>query len=280
MKSNDVQSTPSEARPSLFEYAVQELRYSQGAAYRRISSMRLLKEIPEIEEKLERGTISLSTLSRAQSFFRQEKGHTITRADKVELLKVLENKSAREVKRELVQRCSQPEKLVPEKLRPVSNTHTELKILVEADFLNDLEELKNLLAHRYPNASLKDLLGHAVRETTQRRRPKAPATKTAAASKAKTNPVPTSEVVSRHIPANVKRTVWQRDGGRCTYVDPITKRKCGSSHAIEYDHIYPAAMGGTATEDNLRLRCRAHNQLAAVHLYGVQKMAQFIPKMI
>src|SRR4051812_40830855 len=58
---------------NLFEYAVQELKYSEGSAQRRISSMRLLKELPELEKKLESGALPLSTLSQAQSFFNQEK---------------------------------------------------------------------------------------------------------------------------------------------------------------------------------------------------------------
>ena len=37
---------------SLFAYCVEELRYSEGAAYRRINAMRLLKECPEIEESI------------------------------------------------------------------------------------------------------------------------------------------------------------------------------------------------------------------------------------
>ena len=40
---------------SLFTYCVEELRYSEGAAYRRIYAMRLLKECPEIEESIREG---------------------------------------------------------------------------------------------------------------------------------------------------------------------------------------------------------------------------------
>lgn len=38
--------------PSLFEYAVHELKYSESQAIRRISAMRLMKEIPELERNL------------------------------------------------------------------------------------------------------------------------------------------------------------------------------------------------------------------------------------
>src|SRR6187431_3260712 len=81
------------AYPSLFEYAVKELKYSAGAAHRRIASMRLQKELPEIEKKVESGELSLSVLSQAQVFFKQEKSAV---AEKREVLMSLENKSTRE----------------------------------------------------------------------------------------------------------------------------------------------------------------------------------------
>ncbi|MCY4375891.1 MAG: hypothetical protein OXC31_19215, partial [Spirochaetaceae bacterium] len=64
----------------------------------------------------------------------------------------------------------------------------------------------------------------------------------------------------RAIPAAVRRQVWQRDGGCCTYVDRQTGRRCTSRHRIEMDHILPYALGGGADPVNLRLRCRAHHR--------------------
>ncbi len=257
---------------SLFEYAVQELKYSQGAAHRRIASMRLLKEIPEMEVKLERGEISLSTLARAQTFFRQEKQNIQNREDKLQLLKVLENKSAREVERELVCRSSDPEKLVSEKLRPISQNLSELKVLLNAEMLQELEELKCLLSHARPNATLKELLEFALHETVMRLRPRAPKANAVQAS------VPTASRPTRYKAIEVKRLVWQRDQGKCTYTDPLSGRHCGSKFQLEYDHVYPIALGGISTEENLRLRCRAHNQVAAITTFGHQKMAKFVPR--
>ena len=48
----------------------------------------------------------------------------------------------------------------------------------------------------------------------------------------------------RHIPAAVRRHVWQRDGGRCCYRDPLTGRRCTSSHLLQIDHLLPVAQGG------------------------------------
>ena len=64
----------------------------------------------------------------------------------------------------------------------------------------------------------------------------------------------------RAISAGVRGQVWQRDGGRCSYVDPQTGRRCNSTHLIEIDHIVPHALGGAADPGNLRLLCGAHHR--------------------
>ena len=64
----------------------------------------------------------------------------------------------------------------------------------------------------------------------------------------------------RAISAGVRRQVWQRDGGRCSYVDPQTGRRCNSTHLIEIDHIVPHALGGGADPGNLKLLCGAHHR--------------------
>ena len=71
---------------------------------------------------------------------------------------------------------------------------------------------------------------------------------------------PKSCAAGRAIPAAVRRQVWQRDGGRCSYVDQRTGRRCNSRHLIEIDHSLPYALGGGAEPRNLRLLCRAHHR--------------------
>ena len=57
----------------------------------------------------------------------------------------------------------------------------------------------------------------------------------------------------RHIPAAVRRHIWQRDGGRCCYRDPLSGRRCTSSHLLQIDHLLPVAQGGGPEPDNLEL---------------------------
>ena len=64
----------------------------------------------------------------------------------------------------------------------------------------------------------------------------------------------------RAIPAAVKRAVWRRDRGRCSYVDRTSGRRCGSQHLLQIDHVVPYAQGGAAEPNNLRLLCAAHHR--------------------
>ena len=71
----------------------------------------------------------------------------------------------------------------------------------------------------------------------------------------------------RHIPAGVRRTVFERDGNRCTYLDANGTR-CAETHRLEFHHLKPFAHGGDHRVSNLTLRCAAHNALAAEEDFG------------
>ena len=98
--------------------------------------------------------------------------------------------------------------------------------------------------------------------------PPPPSTQEETARRAATGAKPTGAATptakscasGRAISAGVRRRVWQRDGGRCSYADPQTGRRCNSTHLIEIDHIVPHALGGGADRGNLRLLCGAHHR--------------------
>jgi hypothetical protein len=75
----------------------------------------------------------------------------------------------------------------------------------------------------------------------------------------------------RHVPAAVRRAVWERDGGQCTFVNEQGKR-CEARTRLEFDHVEAVARGGQSTVGGLRLRCRAHNQYAAECTFGSEFM--------
>ncbi len=51
-----------------------------------------------------------------------------------------------------------------------------------------------------------------------------------------------------------------------------TGHRCNERARLEYDHIQPLARGGATSIDNLRLRCRAHNQYDAEQTFGAAFM--------
>ena len=93
--------------------------------------------------------------------------------------------------------------------------------------------------------------------------------KFAATEKPRSAPRPTGS--ARHIPAEVRRVVRERDGGQCTFVSE-TGRRCEARRGLEFDHVDPVARGGKATVSGLRLRCRAHNQYTAELTFGAEFM--------
>lgn len=165
---------------SLFEYAVKELKYSEGQAGRRIQAMRLIKEIPEVEEKIATGKLSLSNISQAQSYFREAKkmgGHSklqnlesktsepqkkLETKDKLRILESLHNKSAREGQKILIQ--MQPQIALPkERERVLSETHTEVRFVMTVELKNQLQELRSLLGPKSANMNLAELVGYMAR---------------------------------------------------------------------------------------------------------------------
>jgi hypothetical protein len=72
---------------------------------------------------------------------------------------------------------------------------------------------------------------------------------------------------SRHIPHHVKRGVSQRDGDQCAFVSP-EGRRCTQRAFLEFHHLLPFAHQGTATVENISLRCRVHNRYEAELVFG------------
>ena len=59
----------------------------------------------------------------------------------------------------------------------------------------------------------------------------------------------------RGIAAPVRRFVWQRDSGQCTFVSD-DGRRCPERHRLEYHHEEAYGLGGDRSAGNVRLLCR------------------------
>jgi 5-methylcytosine-specific restriction endonuclease McrA len=290
---------------SLFDYAVKELKYSEDQAYRRINAMRLIRELPEIEKSIEEGTLSLSTLGVASSLFKAEAKHNapVAPAKKLEVLNALNGKSRREAEVVVQSFTSLPkEALRPERAR-VIDEHVELRLVAKKELQDKVDRVKGLIAHLHPQMSTAELLEKLCDDflecheksisTRQSRRPNllksipqsrlsdikpaAPQSKehnpppapprNAALSVQRRNPRTPSRNI-RHVPAHVKRNVWDQSEHQC--------QNCRSTHALQIDHIQPVAKGGSNEPDNLRLLCRSCNQRSAIREFGADKMQAYL----
>ena len=145
---------------SLFDFVTKDLGFEPASAMRRIQAARLVSEIPEVQEKLESGSLSLSVASQAQTFFRKEEqrlGAKMSVDQKTEILSQLENKSAREAERALV-KISPMSVQVFEKQRALSEDLTEIKLVIDKDLKAKLDELMHLMSHQNPEQSYVELL--------------------------------------------------------------------------------------------------------------------------
>ncbi len=79
---------------------------------------------------------------------------------------------------------------------------------------------------------------------------------------------------SRYIPAAIRKAVWERDGGQCTFVGS-NGRRCTSKHRLQLHHRAPFGKNGATTVENLTLRCQTHNLYAAEQDYGREHMARW-----
>ncbi len=158
-------------------------------------------------------------------------------------------------------------------LEPVTADTYSLRVTVDAALQKDIEELRALLSHKIPNGDLTAVVREAVQCALEKHRKRKGAAEPSRKKKspAAANPAKKTGCSRQPISAAVRREVWKRDEGRCTWCGPDGQR-CGSTWQVELDHIQPAALGGPSTVENLRLLCRFHNALAAEHAFGREHM--------
>jgi hypothetical protein len=186
-------------------------------------------------------------------------GKKMSTEDKRQILAQLENKSARTVKKVLLE-LAPPDSIPPESSRKVSGALTEIRVFIDENLRADLEKLKSIMSHKNPHMGYAELLRELADLAIKRLQPK------------RVSP-PTSPVAgNRHIPNQIKRAVWKRDKGHCAFTDAKTGRQCESRYQLQIHHVFPFAKGGTSSEGNLKLFCRAHNQHQAIKDFGDVKM--------
>jgi 5-methylcytosine-specific restriction endonuclease McrA len=289
--------------PSMFAFCTGELRLSEDAAAKRIQAARAARLFPAIFDRLADGRLNLTAVvllaphlardnadelltaathgsSRqieevlARRFPRQDLPARVTPPAAEHAARHVQTDTgehaARHVGGDALELSAEPVAPAPAQVKPLSADGYGLQCTLPAATYRKLERIQELLGHDAPNAALASVLDGAFDAylTLLERRRRAAASRPRPArhgTHASTNP--------RHVPAAVRRAVWARDGSQCTFVSDAGHR-CEARTHLELDHVEPVARGGRSTESNLRLRCRAHNQLAADQAFGAGFMSR------
>jgi 5-methylcytosine-specific restriction endonuclease McrA len=252
---------------SLHKMLVGHYGYSDDEAYRRTSAMKLLKDLPEVEEKINSGELNLSHWGLAQSFFRQESKilqAQISKETKLEILSQISEQPIKEAKRIVLSQSSAPEELRPDKVTVVTESKNEYRFTADKSLEDKISEVKGLLAHKYPSLSMAELLGVLCElgiETLKNQ-------KTATARKPRDTKVAPTTAASDKSFSQIQREVWQESDFHCS--------NCESNYALETDHRRSKAKGGTNAKENLRVLCRSCNQRAAIRQLGQNKMDPYL----
>lgn len=147
---------------SMFRYLTAHLKYSEDAAYRRLSAARLLRKSPEIAERLEDGRLTLTQLTQVQSALRQEmKRHTdnpsIIPVAIPQILEKIENKNSFETKKTLAQELNLPTQ-THDIVTPQRDESVRLEITLTPEQMKTLETARDLMSHTLPDGNWADLL--------------------------------------------------------------------------------------------------------------------------
>lgn len=222
---------------SMFDYCVRELGYSEGAAQRRLTASRIIIEIPEIAQKIESGSLSLTNISQVNRFFK-------TTREKKEAFKKVEGLSKKDCEKKLFEMTGRKIES-PDTKKRVSENQTQVAYVLKDETIKLIEKAQSLSGKQEMDKLLQfamNLVIEKVEKTKfkQTERPKSP---------------PPAAADKRYVQAYVKREAYRRDQ-KCV--------KCGSIHNLQYDHRRPYALGGKSEIDNIRMLCFHCNQRARI----------------
>jgi hypothetical protein len=282
---------------SLFTYCTQALHLSEHAAYNRIEAARAARRFPLILDLIQDGAITLTAVRLLAPHLTIENYRNV--------LASARHKNKREVEllvaglhpqpdlppvvRKLPTRVGVPlgtttpgmcppmleathpattypsqvaalRETKPAELKPIAPERFKIQFTASRETYEKLRHAQALLRHVLPDGDPARVVDRALTLLiAELERAKTAATDRPRASRA-------DGCDTRHIPAHVKRAVWQRDGGRCAFVG--TMGRCSETGFLEYHHVVPFSAGGTATTSNISLRCRAHNVHEAKMYFG------------
>jgi 5-methylcytosine-specific restriction endonuclease McrA len=157
----------------------------------------------------------------------------------------------------------------PRAIDPLAPERYKIQLTAGRELKQKLEQCRDLMRHANPAGEFAPIIERALDLLLEKlMRERFGATERPRLPKASS---------SKHIDRVTRRAVASRDGLRCAWVSPDGER-CSATAWLELDHQQPRAKGGTSAANNVRVLCRAHNQLAAELEFGREAISGAIGK--
>lgn len=257
------------AYPSLFEYLVRAQGYSPSAAMRRVDGARLLRQLPEVAEKIESGALNLSQVSLIQKADREVKRETklaIPIEEKRELLAKIENQSQVRSEKIIAQSLNiqfdSANKIIQHRNESVTVTMT-----LSAEQMKILESAQAMLAHAVPEKNWASLVTYLAQKELSRRTQKS-ATKNLVSQMSTAAAVVETSLKRQPIASAIRKRLLRLDAS-CSFRNPRTGKVCGSRHFLQIDHIKSVSRGGGNERENLQVLCGQHNR----HKFKIERLS-------
>ncbi len=159
------------AYPSLYEFLINEFGYSPSAAIRRIESARLLRDIPEVSQKIEAGSLNLSQLSKMQQAIRvvqKTEQRVVSTEEKRNLLEKIECTTQVRTEQILAQELSLP-MITMEKETIHRDESVTLTITFTKEQMAVLERAQNAISHSVPEKKWSSAIAYLAQKELTRR---------------------------------------------------------------------------------------------------------------
>jgi hypothetical protein len=148
-------------------------------------------------------------------------------------------------------------------VKPLAEDTFKVQFTARRALRDKLREAQDLMRHRVPDGDLAEIVERGIDLLIAVVKKERFAVGTAPRARPSTPLAP----ATRHVPDAIKRAVYERDGGRCTFT-AADGRRCAETGGLELDHADGFARTRLHSVEGIRLRCRAHNQHAADEMYG------------
>lgn len=244
--------------------------------------------MPELEEKIKTGEVSLNQIQWVQIAAREvqkTQKREVSATERAEVLELIRDHSPQKAQQVIAQQFEIPVKRLTIQ-HPQADGSVRVEMTLSPELKAKLSRAQELLSHALLGQDITDFLDYVCDRVI----------------KQKTSVRPTSAMKATGEPGDAQRVKVMSGSGsdesgtkfriappaqgcaftartrkmilnhnpRCTYRSPVTGKVCGAAHFLQADHLKPRWAGGGGDTANGQSLCATHNRQKYRHEAGLR----------